>query len=395
MSKMMKKVKSRVKLLSDEVLGLTKEVENLMEVSTTKQKSGRLSERMVKYASEVGFKSIISVFNFTNEYHHGDEFFPTTEDTKIVAESLAGIKFGIAHRSANLETNDWRNIRIVHAFTELVNVQQFPKPILVHSGVGYSASFYLLNYFANETRHNPSFEPKITARKLIKIGANFGFDFTNDEKLMEIVSETTGEKTSAITINSQDMPIGHDWYNYWEAMHVYKNIFIAGQIWSSHLQRIKEAGFSTIFNLRNGPAENSIPSQEEVTLLNIRDGTGTYEMGGRQSKKRLEETRIDASKPNEYISNTSMVNYESMNSLEFGDSIGYNEMKERMAIEALGIKYIHQPTVNDIKQAILMNSTQPVLIHSRTGHTAKLWALVTATNIWNLPESWAAVRLRK
>ncbi|CAH1801880.1 unnamed protein product, partial [Owenia fusiformis] len=39
--------------------------------------AGRLSSRMIKYAHEAGFKSIIAVVNFTTAVQRGDEYFPT------------------------------------------------------------------------------------------------------------------------------------------------------------------------------------------------------------------------------------------------------------------------------------------------------------------------------
>ena len=38
-----------------------------------------------------------------------------------------------------------------------------------------------------------------------------------------------------------------------------------------------------------------------------------------------------------------MVNYEAVNPLEFGDTVGYNEQAERAAVEAAGLKYLLLP----------------------------------------------------
>ena len=107
-----------------------------------------------------------------------------------------------------------------------------------------------------------------------------------------------------------------------------------------------------IVNSRKGvtsPPDNTA-SQEEVTLLNIRDVTGTYTGSGRQSTQQLVTSRLDPSKPNRYISQTSTVNYESRNSLEFGDDIGYNETLERRKIvqTLLAVEYIHLPVGKQI-----------------------------------------------
>ena len=41
------------------------------------------------------------------------------------------------------------------------------------------------------------------------------------------------------------------------------------------------------------------------------------------------------------------VNYEAVNPLEFGDTVGYNEQAERAAVEAAGLKYLLLPIVSD------------------------------------------------
>ena len=51
--------------------------------------AGRLTSRMIKYASEAGFKSIISLFTFEDEPVLGDgQVLVTTADEKFVTEGL-------------------------------------------------------------------------------------------------------------------------------------------------------------------------------------------------------------------------------------------------------------------------------------------------------------------
>ena len=66
---------------------------------------------------------------------------------------------------------------------------------------------------------------------------------------------------------------------------------------------------------------------------------------GRQSVTELLKNRLDPDKPTTYISNTSTVNYESWNLIEFGDDIGNNETLERIAVESFSdnITYVHLP----------------------------------------------------
>ncbi|CAH1801879.1 unnamed protein product, partial [Owenia fusiformis] len=311
--------------------------------------AGRLSSRMIKYAHEAGFKSIIAVVNFTTAVQRGDEYFPTTLDAKDISERLAGVPYGIARP---LDWAQWQDINTVHSLTRIAD--SFPKPILVHCRSAFTSTFFLLSYLANKTRIDPSFEPRVDVNAFFEMASKQGFEYTGSPILLDIVAQVTGnsidEVNAAQAAHIPDIPMGNQWQKYWLAKPLYKNIFIAGQVWSSNIQNLKDAGYSTIINVRKGVTENSMPSQEEVTLLNVRGKTGTYctfEHGGRQSIKRLEDTRIDACKQNEYISKSSKVNYEAMNALEFGDAIGYNETLERQAVEAIGgMRYHLKPKGN-------------------------------------------------
>ena len=68
-----------------------------------------------------------------------------------------------------------------------------------------------------------------------------------------------------------------DWYTfYWLAKPVHRHYFVAGQIERGDWKTIQDAGFKTLINSRRGKVTSGQGSQEEVTLLNIKDKTGTY-----------------------------------------------------------------------------------------------------------------------
>ena len=103
-------------------------------------------------------------------------------------------------------------------------------------------------------------------------------------------------------------------------------------------------GFKGIVNLRQGVTTSGDPSQEEVTLLNIADDTGTYANGGRQVETQLLDSRLNEQVLTDYISENSTLNYEDKNELEFGDDVGYSETMEMEALEAVeGLQYLHTP----------------------------------------------------
>ena len=98
--------------------------------------------------------------------------------------------------------------------------------------------------------------------------------------------------------------------------------------------------------------KQNVCSQEEVTLLNVEDNTGTYVGTGRQSTERLLATRIDPVRRNEYISPHSTVNYERENSLEYGDHVGYDAALEKRDMESNNLIY-HQTPPHNFKQGAL------------------------------------------
>ena len=68
-----------------------------------------------------------------------------------------------------------------------------------------------------------------------------------------------------------------NWYEYyWPAKPIYGIWFNAGQVQSNGVGAVKSAGFKTVINTRKGSVTSGEASQEEVTLLNIQDKTGTY-----------------------------------------------------------------------------------------------------------------------
>lgn len=239
-------------------------------------------------------------------------------------------------------TDEWRTARVVRDFRAIT--QEVPKPILVFSDFSYEATFVVLSHFADSSSSQTS--PRLTSEDVLRVGSEMGFDFYRDTTLKQVLSEVTGEDMSAAVL-PETWSVIPEWYRtYWLVKHVYGNWYVSGQIQRHHLAAIGTMRFESWINSRKGKTTPpDTPSQEEVTLLNIRDRTGTYNNGGRQTESRLLATRLDVNKSTEYISATSEVNYESRNPGEFGDDIGYNEEIQREAIRQSlpEIQYVHLP----------------------------------------------------
>ncbi|KAK6176140.1 hypothetical protein SNE40_014479 [Patella caerulea] len=281
------------------------------------------------------------------------------------------------------------------------------KPILIFSQTSRSAAFVVLLYLAKRTKEDPNFEARINSARLFKITATMGMDFTSDY-YKQIVSEVTGEP------KLEKPPVPNiepkSWIEYWLAHPVYKNWFTAGQITKPVFPSVESAGFPVVVNVRSGKTYNGNPNQEEVTLVNVRENTGTYGKEVkklRQSKDRLEDTRIDPLKPKRYVSENSDRNYESRNENDFGDDIGYNEEKEREYFTEYGkLQYLHLPIVSaapftkDVYETyrdrlLELGSKGPVLVHCAKARRAGFLTILAAAQQHNKDLAWALRRSRE
>ncbi|CAH1801881.1 unnamed protein product, partial [Owenia fusiformis] len=126
----------------------------------------------------------------------------------------------------------------------------------VHCRSAFSSTFFLLSYLANKTRIDPSFKPRVDVNAFFEMASKQGFEYSGFPTLLGIVAQVTGEHITVVNAaqaaHIPDIPMGNGWRKYWLAKPLYKNIFIAGQVWSSNIENLKDAGYSAIFNVRNG-----------------------------------------------------------------------------------------------------------------------------------------------
>ncbi|GFO42810.1 beta-lactamase hydrolase-like protein [Plakobranchus ocellatus] len=367
---------------------------------------GRLSERQIKYAAEAGFKSILSLFPYPDDCPGdcGGEYLPVTTEERSIVEDIAKLQF----IPLLGPLDEWASVEAVEKFT--AEISKIEKPALLHCDRGYTITFVVLLYLANQTRYDPNFEPRIHTKEFYEISASMGLDFLSRIPV-EIVSEVTGE--AKINIKNLTVPRPHfhpvEWLDFWFAHPVYYNWFSAGQIYQSHMAPLKDFGYESVLNVRSGAFYNGKANQEEVNLLNIKSKTGTYgdsKTPWRQSVERLEATRINSSQPNVFISDSSTANYELRNEHEFGDDVGYNETLERIAVEKSGLRYFHIPlhdSMDDFPSYIAENrytlleigNKGPVLIHCDSGHRSAMVSVLVAALQYDLSLDWALQRLKE
>jgi protein tyrosine phosphatase (PTP) superfamily phosphohydrolase (DUF442 family) len=300
--------------------------------------AGRLTERQIKYASEAGFRSILSLFVYeTDDFgSFGGEYLPTTAEAWAAAHK-ASLQY-VALIGAN---DDWGSVDTVRKFSDVL--PKLRRPILLHCDRGYTITFVTLMYMANETRYNASFEPKIRSEEFYKITAAMGLDFTHDD-LKEVVANITGEEVVKNPPKHNCQP--EEWLDFWLAHPVSKNWYVAGQIRKCDVKSLEATGFKAIVNMRLGVTHNGKVSQEPVALLNIKDGSSTYGNDStppRQDLSTLNKDKINRHHSSDYIGEKSKMNYEIENPSEFGDDIGYNEQLEKDFVGKSSLKYYHIP----------------------------------------------------
>lgn len=300
--------------------------------------AGRLTERQIKYASEAGFRSILSLFIYeTDDYgSFGGEYLPTSAEAWSVAH-MAGMQY-VALIGPK---DDWGSVETIQKFSDILPALN--RPILLHCDRGYTIAFVTLMYMANQTRYNTSFEPQVFSEDFYRVTAAMGLDFTHND-LKEVVANITGEPVVASPPKHNCQP--EEWLDFWLAHPVSKNWYIAGQIRQCDVKVLEATGFKAIVNVRVGEIHDGRPSQEQANLLNIKDSTTTYGNGTvppRQDLLTLEKNKVNPHLSSDYISENSKVNYEIENPLEFGDDIGYNERMEREFMANSSLKYYHIP----------------------------------------------------
>ena len=249
-----------------------------------------------------------------------------------------------------------------------------PKPILVHCVNAFYATGIALLYLAKRG--------EIQCSDVFTRGRAFGFEYQGIPEFTHTAFTLTKSPSCSPYLHKPRLPSKR----YWMAKRLTDCVYIAGQIQVGDLCSIREDGFKTIANMRKGPVIpcGNRPSQEEVTLINIDSyKPKTYESGGRQLRKNLLKFRLDATKPNSYVSPTSTDNFESQNVCEFGDEIGYNETIERIALEKYEFEYYHVPVGGCYQYdedaleghyCVLKEMFEekcPVLFHCRTGYESR------------------------
>lgn len=300
--------------------------------------AGGLTDRQIKYARDNGFKSIVSLHEQSKSTSFGGERLPSSDEAKVIAK-VAGLHYDTVLR----ENEDWTTLAAVEKLSKCIS--HLESPILLYASKPDSVAFVTLMSLAQKGKLNSNFKPQVNSDKFYKMSALMGMDFT-DQTFKELVASVTGESV----VPDPPKPNTHkNWLGYWLGHPLYGNWFTAGQIRRGHLKELEAAGFKSVINMRMGTTFNNKPSQETITLVNIKDNQDTYDENYnpvRQTTKVLESLVVNPALDRKYVSQTSIVNYESRNLDEYGDDVGYNEDIEREHFKESSLKYYHMPIGN-------------------------------------------------
>ena len=139
---------------------------------------------------------MISLFSYANDEEiQGGRYLSTAQAKDISSLS------SVYHTSLLGEGDDkWATKDAL--FKLSVEAAEATKPILIYDKDAYASTFLLLLYFAsaheaNRIEHDL---PEVSAKDVFQVGAELGFDYMQDEKLVLLVEEVTGELVASSEI---------------------------------------------------------------------------------------------------------------------------------------------------------------------------------------------------
>ena len=220
--------------------------------------SGRPNLREIKYASESGVKTIVSVFPYdTRQGEDAGIYLPSTEEARSLSSSL-----GITHETILAPgDSDWQSVSAVARLRDIVRTA--PKPVLVHCDVSFASSFILLSHFFNVTHHGDvrDGELALTGNDVFERAATYGFSF-GETNLTYVLRELSRDESAKYYTTGALVSFPMWFMGYWPVKPVTNNWYISGQIQRHHLPIIN-ASWDKIES-KNGVV------YPKITIINVR-----------------------------------------------------------------------------------------------------------------------------
>lgn len=237
----------------------------------TIQTGGRLIERHLQYLVEAGYKSVLSVVQFsTNDttYNGVPGNFPSSDYEMSLLASY-GLQGKYIASSFTVES----------ATTISQMMDEMPKPLYVHCHVGYTANVFtqLHNYLTKQIT---------TSQEIYTRSLNMGYDLQNNTDVVNLINTMTGSNdvTHPEQIE-QTLAQGEYSYKYYYWTHRLGNndyYYNAGQVLSTHVDAIKTAGYQSVVVFRsNGEPTARLPTDPttgKVDNYEFSDEEGNYDV---------------------------------------------------------------------------------------------------------------------
>jgi len=133
-----------------------------------------------------------------------------------------------------------------------------PKPVLVHCNGGYEATLFSLLY-AGVTG-------SIYYPEIYSVGLTLGYDYQYDATVVDYINLILGMNTVPTTSPAIELTLAKQETSYRDYYWVHRmgndQFYNVGQVLSTHVNVIKDAGYASIINFRaDGEQTNKLPSE--------------------------------------------------------------------------------------------------------------------------------------
>jgi len=199
---------------------------------------GRLIERHLAYLQQAEFLSLLSVVVFpTNDTVYNDVIgkFPSTDYEMSLATS-----YGLTSKyiASSLTVDSAKEVSAI--------IDSLPKPLYIHCHVGYTANLF--------TQMHLYLKGYIQANEIYSHSLDLGYDLASNSDVVSLLNSLTGSND---TVHSeaieQNLAAGESSYKsyYWTHRLGHEDLWYnAGQVLDTHIDSIKEAGYTTYVSFR-------------------------------------------------------------------------------------------------------------------------------------------------
>jgi len=236
--------------------------------STQLYTGGRIQEREIEYLYTAGYKSIISISNFTTNdtnYKNIDGSWPSSDYEKSIS-NLLGLSMEYFESDFTIDSLNY--------LSDLI--EKIQKPVYIHCHVGYSATLFTQLYLYKTGI--------IGSDSFIASSLALGYDYQSDSNAVAFINEITGlNLTLQNEIIESNLIGGESGYrNYYWLHRIGNDIWYnSGQILDTHVNSIASIGIKTVISFRAANESTtrlpSDPTSGKINNHEFEDDYGNYD----------------------------------------------------------------------------------------------------------------------